>query len=78
MKTYETGLSVFNNFLQLQGFEVVWPPSLEKVVQFVAYMPLKDLSANTAKSYISAVGFKCKITGCSDATQNFIVHKALE
>jgi hypothetical protein len=41
-------------------------------------MPLKDLSANTAKSYISAVGFKCKITGCSDVTQNFIVHKVLE
>ena len=78
MKTYETGLSVFNNFLQLHGFEVVWPPSLEKVVQFVAYMSLKDLSANTAKSYISAVGFKCKITGCSDVTQNFIVHKVLE
>jgi hypothetical protein len=41
-------------------------------------MSLKDLSANTAKSYISAVGFKCKITGCSDVTQNFIVHKVLE
>jgi hypothetical protein len=24
------------------------------------------------------VGFKCKITGCSDATSNFIVHKVLE
>ena len=41
-------------------------------------MSLKDLSANTAKSYISAVGFKCKISGCSDVTQNFIVHKVLE
>ena len=78
MKTYETGLSVFNNFLQLHGFEAVFPSCLEKVVQFVAYMSLKDLSANTAKSYISAVGFKCKITGCSDVTQNFIVHKVLE
>ena len=41
-------------------------------------MSLKDLSANKAKSYISAVGFKCKISGCSDVTQNFIVHKVLE
>ena len=41
-------------------------------------MSLKDLSLNTAKSYISAVGFKCKISGCSDVTQNFIVHKVLE
>ena len=75
MKTYETGLSVFKFFLQLHGFEAVFPSSLEKVVQFVAYMSLKDLSVNTAISYISAVGFKWKISGCSDVTQNFIVHK---
>ena len=52
---------------RLHDFEAVWPPSLEKVVQFVAYMSLKDLSLNTAISYIS-VGFKYKITGCSDVT----------
>ena len=77
-KTYDTGLSVFHQFSKTHGFEVVWPPSLEEIVQFVAYMSLKNLSPNTAKSYISAVGYKCKISGFPDVTQNFIVHKLLE
>lgn len=78
IKTYETGLTAFTHFLQMQGFDDNWPPKLETVVQFLAYLSLKSLSANTARSYISAISYKCKVSGFPDFAQNFLIQKMLE
>lgn len=78
MKSYETGLAAFDQFLSLQKIGKYWPPKLETIVQFISYLSLKGLSPNTAKLYIVALGYKCKIQGFNDTTQNFLVHKMLE
>lgn len=78
MKTYDTGLAAFTKFLQIQGINEMWPPKLETVVHFLAYLSLKALSANTARSYISAISYKCKVSGFPDIAQNFIIQKMLE
>lgn len=78
MKSYETGLAAFDQFRSLQRLSNSWPPKLETVVKFVAFLSIKGLSPNTAKSYITSIGFKCKIQGLSDVSTNFVVQKMLE
>jgi len=78
LKSYETGLTAFDKFRTLQKINISWPPRLDTIVQFIAYLSLKGLSANTAKSYLLAIGYKCKMSGFSDVNQNFIVQKVLE
>lgn len=55
-----------------------WPPPPDDLVYFIAFLSLKNLSFNTAKSYISAISYKCKIMNMCDNTQQFIVKKCLE
>lgn len=55
-----------------------WPPKIEDIVHFIAFISIKNLAYNTAKSYISAIAFQCKILDKNDVTQHFIVKKCLE
>ncbi|KAJ8311103.1 hypothetical protein KUTeg_011344 [Tegillarca granosa] len=54
-----------------------WPPLLLHVTDFIAYLSLHNYSPSTARSYISAIGYHCKISGFADVTQSFIVKKML-
>lgn len=45
---------------------------------FIAHLSLKGLAHATISSYISGIGFKCKLLGVSDNTQNFLIRKLLE
>lgn len=78
LKSYETGLSAFEQFRTAQNINKYWPPNLDTIVEFIAYLSLKGLSANTAKSYVLAIGYKCKVLGFSDVNKNFVVQKMLE
>lgn len=77
-KTYRTGLSAFEKFLVKFNIEETWPPKLDTVVHFVAYLSINSLAANTAQCYVSAIAYKCKILGCTDVTNNFIISKVIE
>lgn len=77
-ETYHTGLDAFLNFLNLHNFPEIWPPPLSHVTQFIAYLSLTGKAWSTARTYLSAVGFKCKLLGCEDITSHFMVQKMLE
>ena len=78
LKSYEIGLSAFTEFLKNHNYVEIWPPSLNEILQFVAYLSLRNLSASTARLYVSAIAYKCKILGFIDVTKNFLVSKLLE
>lgn len=75
---YDTGLTAFQKFRLEHKFQNVWPPSLEHIVQFIAYLSLKEFSSATARLYVSAIGFECKSRDLDDVTRNFLVVKMLE
>lgn len=54
---YDTGLTAFQKFRLEHKFQNVWPPSLEHIVQFIAYLSLKEFSSDTARLHVSAIGF---------------------
>lgn len=47
------------------------------MVSYVAYLSAAGLSHATARSYLSAISYKCKIMGYPDPTQNFLTVKLL-
>lgn len=76
-KSYETGLRAFENFRLDLGYQQIWPPPLDHVVQFIAFLSCKDYTYSTARAYVSAISFQSKIHNIADITKNFIVSKLL-
>ena len=78
LATYKQGLNCYNAFcVEVQG-KCIWPPSLNDVVQFVAYMSLKALSFATAKAYLAGISYYCKTQDKPDVTNHFLARKVLE
>lgn len=74
---YESGIKAFQAFRFSLGLPEVWPPSIQTVVDFISYLSLKGAAASTARSYLSGIGYRCKILGVSDTTQCFLVKKLI-
>jgi hypothetical protein len=75
---YESGIASFENFRKQFCLDKAWPPPLDHVIQFIAYLSIKKCSASTAKLYLSAISFECKTRGWQDITKNFLVCKVVE
>lgn len=58
---YKTGVRRFVNFRVQYGLDDCWPPMIEQLSLFIAYMSLQGLSHKTARLYMSAIAFQCKI-----------------
>lgn len=55
-----------------------WPPQVDHIVNFIAFLSSKGLSYSTAKCYLAGVSFHLQISGFSDPTKFFVVRKMLE
>ena len=75
--TYDTGFKFFANFRTLYFHSPCWPPLLSHITDFIAYLSLLSYSPCTISTYISAISFKCKVSGMDDPTQRFVVRKML-
>ena len=71
-ETYDRGLTLFATFRYEFQLLSSWTPSLDQVVQFVAYMSVKGLAWSTARTYLVGIAFQCKVSGCLDIT-HFLV-----
>ena len=77
-ETYDRGLTLFATFRSEFQLQSSWPPPLDQVVQFVAYMSVKGLAWSTARTYLMGIAFICKVSGGLDVTQHFLVKKLIE
>ena len=75
--SYKVGISRFEAFRSQHGFEKCWPPTVEQLSLFLAYLSLQSLSHKTARLYLCAVGYQCKIQNVNDVTKNFILAKIM-
>lgn len=51
---------------------------MEQLTNFLAYLSLEELSHKTAKLYLSAIAFHCKLTGVHDTTKHYILMRIIE
>lgn len=76
--SYKVGFQQFELFRQNHGLVIIWPPPVEHISLFLAYLSLQGYSHNTARLYLSALSFHCKINSYIDVTKHFIISKVLE
>ena len=76
--TYRAGIQAFEDFRKSQGLTLSWTPTDAHLNMFIAHLSLKGFKHSTAKSYISAISYYCKLYHNSDPTKTFIVHKLLQ
>ncbi|KAK3097178.1 hypothetical protein FSP39_007163 [Pinctada imbricata] len=78
LATHNTGLTAFSNFRRNKGFDALWPPPANHVIDFIASLSLHDYSFATARSYVAAISYYCKLHVQTDPTNKFVVSKLLE
>jgi len=74
---YEEAEKSFKTFLQAYNLAFIWPPSLENLIRFIAYLSKKNYSPSTVRSYISGISYKLKVGGYHDNTQSVLIKKIL-
>lgn len=74
---YENALNSFENFRSEFEMGCIWPPPIEHIINFIAYLSKMGYSATTAKTYISGINHKLKINNWGSCTDYFIVEKML-
>lgn len=75
---YATGVDSFERFRANYKLQRTWPPKIEDITLFIAWLSMQELSHSTARLYVNAVGFQCKVNNHDDVTRNFVIQKALE
>ena len=74
MKAWES----FQNFRLTYKFSLNEAPTIEHVVNYIAYLSLNGYAAATLSTYIAGLSFHFRSHGLQDVTQSFIVKRMLE
>lgn len=77
MNVYENAITSFSNFRRSFGIEEIWPPTIDHLINYVAYLSKTGYSAKTARTYLSGVNYKMKINNWYDYSESFILEKML-
>ena len=77
-QAYTVGIQAFNHFRSIQGLPNTWPPLDTHINTFIAHLSIHGYKQSTAKAYISAISFYCKLHCNTDPTKQFIVQKLLQ
>ena len=75
---YATGLSSFERFRSEYDLPQSWPPEVDTISLYIAWLSLQGFTCNTARLYVNAIWFQCKVLNHVDVTKVFIVQKGLE
>ena len=70
-------LDSFKAFKVRHGYVASWPPTVNEIMEYIAFLSLNKHASTTVRSYISAIPYQCKIGNMEDTTQQFIVKKML-
>lgn len=76
-KVYKQGIQAFFNFRVQASFEHLWPPPIDHIVMFIAYMKESGFAFSTAKSYMAGLSFVVNLHGWQNAPESFLVKKLL-
>ena len=76
--TYATALELFDQLRKLFNLGQIWPPPVDHISNFVAYLSYSRYSPSTIKSYMSGISFVLKSRCLADTTQEFLVQKMIK
>lgn len=70
---YQKGIDLFMQFRGLYNLQDIWPPSVDQIINFIAFLSSKSISYSTAKTYLAGISFSLKLSNLPDPCQFFIV-----
>jgi hypothetical protein len=76
--SYESGMSAFNKFHKNYNLDVIWPPPVNHISSFIAFLAYNSYTPSTAKTYVSTLSFSLKCKGSQNTTQHFIAKQMLK
>lgn len=71
-------ISKFDLFRSQYHLPRSWPPVLDDIINFIAYLSINGYKFATARSYLAGVSFYIKINNWPDPSEAFIVKKLLK
>ncbi|XP_061196930.1 uncharacterized protein LOC133205188 isoform X2 [Saccostrea echinata] len=74
---YQKGLDSFSQFRKLFNLKELWPPPIDQLINYIAYLSSKGTTYTTAKTYLAGLSFTIKLGNFPDPCQFFIVKKML-
>ncbi|XP_053386966.1 uncharacterized protein LOC128550923 isoform X1 [Mercenaria mercenaria] len=77
-KRYRSAIESFTNFCINSYVELNWPPTVEQITEYIAFMSLRQYSHSSVNCHISAISYVNKLNGLLDNTKQFIVRSMLE
>ena len=72
---YTAAGKTFAEFTEKQLLKSIFPPTIDVVCDYIAWLSLQGYASSSIKSYISALAYECKIKNVSDPTDTFMVKK---
>lgn len=75
--TYDKGINSFLQFQSQHNLPKLWPPPLDHIINYIAFLSCKGTSYATARSYLAGISFNLKINSYLDPCSFFIVKKLL-
>ena len=75
--TYKRGLEAFEQFRLQYGLPLCWPPVVDHIINFVAFLSSKKLSHSTAKCYLAGISNMLNLHNLPNPVQSFIVQKMM-
>lgn len=60
-----------------KSLQQLWPPLVDHVMNFIAYMYERDCTFLTVKCYLPALSFFINVHDCSNPVESFLIKKLL-
>ena len=76
-KVYKQGMQSFYNFRVNCEFQQTWPPPLDHILNFIAYLSEQGCSFSTVKCYMSGISFLINLNGWNNPLETFLVKKLM-
>lgn len=77
-KRYNLGVESFTHFCKSTYCVMRWPPNVDQLTEYIAFMSLQNYSFSMIDGHISAISYVNKFNGWNDNTKVYIVKIMLE
>lgn len=76
-KVYKQGIQAFFKYRVDKSLQQLWPPPIDHVINFIAYMYERNCAFSTVKCYLSGLSFFINVHGWTNPVESFLIKKLL-
>ena len=66
------------SFVSQYNLSNSWPPMIDDLINFIAYLSTQGYKSSTARSYVAGISFYIRINNWPDPSESFVVRKMLK